>query len=499
MKTPLLAACGLLALTHLAVPQFAHAEVLHTPHWVEFNGKESLDPISPTRFYAANQVLYSRLVRQGEQGEPVADLATEWRANRAADRWTFTLREGVHFHDGKALTPEDVIYSFERLLDPERDAPARAALSIIEAVAANDEGQIEFRLSQPHADLPILLMDYRAKIVPVGFDEQPQLKGVGTGPFRLVEYDPLGTTTFEAFAGYWEGEPLLDGMELVGIPDDNARTQALLAGQIDWSGWNGVNAQQLRLFQQNPAFRHDSIPTGDWRGLVFRADQEAMQDERVRQAIRLAADREEMINLLFGQGGATLACDNPVWSGDQYHLDQSCPQDLEQARSLLAEAGYAEGLSLDLYTSDVDNYFRPMSELYQRQAAEAGIEVRVHTVPAADFWSSAWMKKPAFTTAWGQRPADQVLNEIFHSEANWNESGYRNPEFDALLAEARATLDDEARTALYHRAQTELTATGATLIPFHLNNNRVMKSEVHIPPVEHFAIRWHLVDKREES
>lgn len=492
---PLLTAVGLITLASLAAPQTAQAEVLRTPHWVEFNGKESLDPISPTRFYAANQLLYSRLVRQGEQGEPVADLASDWSANLEADRWTFTLREDVSFHNGEPLNAEDVVYSFERLLDPERDAPARAALAVIEEVAINDAGQVEFQLAQPHADLPILLMDYRAKIVPVGFDEDPELRGVGTGPFRLVEYAPQGTTRVEAFADYWEGAPRLDGMELIGIPDDNARAQALLAGQIDWSGWNGVNAQQLRLFTRNPAFHHDSIATGDWRGLVFRADEGAMQDERVRRAVRLVADREEMINLLFGAGGATLACDNPVWSGDQYHLDQQCPQDLDQARSLLAEAGYPDGLSLEVYTSDVDNYFRPMTELYQRQAAEAGIEVEIHTVPAADYWNTAWMKKPAFTTAWGQRPTDQVLNEIFHSDANWNESAYANPAFDALLAEARATLDADERTALYHQAQRMLTENGATLIPFHLNNNRVMKRDVYIPPVEHFAIRWHEVDK----
>lgn len=499
MKKPLIAAIGLAAFAQLAVPQLAHAETLRTPHWVEFSGKESLDPISPTRFYSANQLIYSRLVRQGSKGEPVSDLASEWQANPAADEWTFTLRDGVSFHNGKALSADDVIYSFTRLLDPERDAPARAALSVIEDVSVNETGQIVFRLSQSHADLPILLMDYRAKIVPVGFDDDTSLQGIGTGPFKLVEFDPQGTTTFEAFADYWEGAPKLDGMDLIGIPDDNARTQALLAGQIDWSGWNGVNAQQLRLFSSNPAYHYDSIATGDWRGMVFRADDEVFQDVRVRRALRLVADREEMVNLLFGKGGATITCDNPVWNGDQYKLAQQCPQDLDTARSLLSDAGYADGLEIDVYTSGVDNYFRPMTELYQRQAAEAGIAVNVHNVPAADYWNTAWMKKPAFTAAWGQRPTDQVLNEIFQSEANWNESAYKNPEFDALLAKARATLDDEARTELYHQAQALLTETGATLIPFHLNNNRVMKREVHIPAVEHFAIRWHQVDKQGES
>lgn len=473
----------------------AHAETLKTPHWVEFNGKESLDPISPTRFYAANQMIYNRLVRQGEQGQPTASLASSWSANASADIWTFQLRPDVRFHNGKTMTVEDVVYSFNRILDPQRDAPARAALSVIEQVTADADNRITFRLKQPHADLPILLMDYRAKIVPVDFDEDPALMGIGTGPFKLTKFAPRGTSQFDAFTDYWEGQPKLDGMDLIGIPDDNARTQALLAGQIDWSGWNGVNGQQLRLFENNPGFQYDSIPTGDWRGIVFRNDHPALQDPRVRKALKMVLNRQEMVELLFGKAGATISCDNPVWAGDQYRLTQQCEQDIEGARALLNKAGYQDNLTLDIYTSAVDNYFRPMTEIYQRQAALAGIQVNIHTVPASDFWSATWMKKPAFNTAWGQRPADQVMNEIFGGQAQWNESGYNNPAFDRLLSQARQELDKEQRTRLYQQAQAMLTDDSSTLIPFHLNNNRVMRANVSIPAVEHFAIRWHQVDK----
>ncbi|MCC4265286.1 ABC transporter substrate-binding protein [Oceanimonas baumannii] len=483
---------GLLLVSGTTLTQ---AETLKTPYWLEYNGKESLDPISSTRYYDAIQVLYNRLVRQGEQGEPVAALASSWSANASADVWTFTLRPDVKFHNGKTMTPEDVVYSFNRILDPQRDAPARAALSMIKQVTGTEDGKVIFTLSQAHADLPILLMDYRAKIVPAGFDEDPALMGVGTGPFQLTRFEPKGTTTFDAFNNYWEGQPKLDGMELIAIADENARTQALLAGQIDWAGWNGVNGQQLRMFEGNARFHYDAIPTGDWRGIVFRNDDPALKDARVRKALRMVVDRQEMVQLLFGQGGATISCDNPVWAGDQYRLEQHCEQDIEGAKSLLREAGYPDGLTLDLYTSPADGYFRPMSEIYQRQAARAGIKVNIRTVPASDYWSTAWMKKSVFNTAWGQRPADQVLSEVFGSTAPWNESAFKNAEFDQLLSQARQETDHNKRAQLYQSAQRLLSEQSGTLIPFHLNNNRVMRANVSIPAVEHFAIRWHLVDK----
>lgn len=486
---------GLAGLLFLSGTTLAQAEMLKTPYWLEYNGKESLDPISATRYYDAVQVLYNRLVRQGDQGQPVASLASSWSANDSANVWTFTLRPDVKFHNGKTMTTEDVVYSFNRILDPQRDAPARAALAIIEQVTGTEDGKVTFTLNQAHADLPILLMDYRAKIVPVGFDEDPALMGVGTGPFKLTKFDAKGTTKFDAFADYWEGKPKLDGMELIAIADENARTQALLAGQIDWAGWNGVNGQQLRMFEGNKNFHYDAIPTGDWRGLVFRNDDPALTDPRVRKALRMVADRQEMIQLLFGKGGATVTCDNPVWAGDQYRVEQDCEQDIEGAKALLKEAGYPDGLTLDLYTSTVDGYFRPMSEIYQRQAAQAGIKVNIHTVPASDYWNTIWMKKSVFNTAWGQRPADQVLSEVFGSTAPWNESAFNNTAFDQLLTQARQELDKDKRTRLYQEAQTLLTEESGTLIPFHLNNNRVMRANVSIPAVEHFAIRWHQVDK----
>jgi len=473
----------------------AYAETLRTPHQLEWRGQESLDPISSTRFYYPVQMLYNRLVRQDKSGAPSPELATKWTSNETATEWVFDLRKNVKFHNGKELTSADVVATTNRILDPKRDAPARAVLSIIQDVKALNDYKVKFMLKKAHSDFPILLMDYRVKILPENVDQDKSLVGIGTGPFKLKNLNVEGTTNLIANNEYWEGKPKLDGIDLIAIADDSARVQALLARQIDWIGWSGVTSQQLPLFQHNSMFKIDSISTGDWRGIIFKNDVAPFTDPKVRKALRIVTDREEMARLVLGENGGATTCDTPVWKGDQYRMDLECKQDIEGAKKLLAEAGFPDGLDIDLYTSNTDTYFRPLVEIYQRQAAKANIRIHIKMTPSDSYWNDVWMKRSAFTALWGQRPTDQVLNEIYRSTAQWNESAWNNPGFDQLLDKARLTLDFDSRKELYIDAQKMLWEEGGSLIPFHLRNHRVMMKNINIPAVEDFSIRWNLVTK----
>lgn len=474
---------------------FVDATTLRTPHQLEWRGQESLDPISSTRFYYPVQMLYNRLVRQDESGAPSPELATKWTSNKTADEWVFYLRKNVKFHNGKELTSADIVATINRILDPQRDAPAKAVLSIIQKVTTLNDYSVQFKLKKAHSDFPILLMDYRIKILPKNVDQDKSLVGIGTGPFKLQNLNIEGTTNLVANNEYWEGRPKLDGIDLIAIADDSARVQALLARQIDWIGWSGVTSQQLPLFQYNSMFKIDSISTGDWRGIIFKNDVEPFTDPRVRKALRIVTDREEMARLVLGEDGGVTTCDTPVWKGDQYRMNLECKQDIEGAKKLLAEAGFPDGIDIDLYTSNTDTYFRFLVEIYQRQAAKANIRVHIKMTPSDSYWNDVWMKKPAFTALWGQRPTDQVLNEVYRSTAQWNESVWNNPDFDLLLDKARLTLDFNPRKKLYIDAQKMLWEEGGSLIPFHLRNHRVMMKNVTIPAVDDFSIRWNLVTK----
>ena len=480
----LVALCA--TLTHAApTGTFRHA------HNVGFGAQSSLDPASNGRVLQIIEKIQSRLVRPGRGGKPEPDLATAWEPNEDGTVWTFHIREGVRFHDGSALDAGDVVYSIKRVIDPDYGSPARAAVKMIEHIEATGPLTVRMRLESTFADLPLQLMDPRLRIIPEGSGETVDLSGIGTGPFKVEKFDPDGITVLSAYHDYWEGPPALARIEVIGVPDAQARLQAFLSGQLDME--RGIAPVLRRALDKSLRYQLLEIPTGNWMGLAFRTDMAPFDDPRVRRALRLVVDRDEMLDLAL-DGGGVVSCDTPVAPNDQYRAEMRCPPDPERARALLTEAGHPDGIDVDIHVSSLDPSWPVIGVTYQEQAAEAGIRVNVVNAAADGYWSTVWMKKPAFTTSWGERPADQALNEAFHSSAKWNESHYSNPEFDRLLEAARAELNFTKRRALYIRAQDYLAKTSGTLIPFHVTQLVVLSNRVtHFDPVPNDALRWHLV------
>jgi peptide/nickel transport system substrate-binding protein len=214
-------------------------------------------------------------------------------------------------------------------------------------------------------------------------------------------------------------------------------------------------------------------------------------DPRVRKALRLAVDRAALTKLVLGEGGGTVSCDTPVWPGDPYRWNGDCPRDVGGAKKLLTEAGYPDGIDVEIFTSDVEENMTSIVEAYQAQAAEAGIRVKLTMTAANGYWDDVWMKKPLCVDSWGQRPAAQVLNEVYRSTAAWNPTGWKDAEFDALLDRARSEPDFDKRKAMYIDLQKMLFERGAIFLPYHKNLLRVFRSNVKgIEPVVVDAIRW---------
>ena len=454
----------------------------------------NVDPASQGRFWQVTEKTMSRLVRPALNGEPEPNLATEWSANDSATEWIFKLREGVKFHDGSDFDAADVVYTLEHIRDPELDSPAAAVIGMVDTIEAIDPLTVKMTLSAPYADLALQLMDYRIRMIPEGSADTIGMTGIGTGPFIQVTLDPEGTTTLKANPDYWEGPPGVETIEVIGIADTQARVQALLSGQIDMLGYGDLSAQQLPLFEDNPKFKMMTVPTGDWLGIVFRTDTEPFTDARVRKAVRIAADRQAIVDLVLGPGGGVVSCDHPVWSGDQYRAPFDCPQQIDEAKRLLAEAGYPDGIEFDLTTSDLKAAWIDMVQVYQQQAAQAGIKVNIVKAPSDGYWGEIWMKEPVVTTGWGQRPADQILNEAYRGGAPWNETYWNHPDFDKMLDQARQELDFEKRKALYHRLQTMLYEEGGSFIPLHTNQAVVTTARVSgLQPVFTDAVKYHLI------
>lgn len=477
----------------VAGPQgtFRHA------HNVGYGALSSLDPAASGRIIQIIEKIMSRLVRPGPGGQPAPDLATGWNANADGTVWTFRLRDGVRFHDGSAFDAGDVVHTIDRVLDPARGSPVSAAVQMVRKVEALDRLTVRFTLASAFADLPLQLMDTRLRIVPEGSDEGIGRTGIGTGPFMVETFDYSGITVLRANPDYWEGPPGLARIEVIGVPAAQARLQAFLGGQLDME--RGIVPLLRRALRQSDRYILHEVPTGNWMGLIFRTDMAPFTDPRVRRAIRMSVDREALLKLAL-DGGGVVSCDTPVAPLDQYRADMDCPRDIPRARRLLNQAGYNHGIEIDLHVSTLDPSWTTIGVAFQEQAAAAGISTNIINAAADGYWSEVWMKKPAFATSWGERPADQALNEAFHSRAKWNESRFRDPKFDSLLESARGEPDFRARRALYVKAQQYLRRNSGTLIPFHVTQLVGLSARVtQFDAVPNDAVRWHLVRVRPEG
>ena len=489
MKMLLTAAAASLMLAGVATAE--PSGTFRQAHELGFGAQSSLDPISKGRVFQITEKIMNRLVRPGLDGKPQADLATSWDANEDATVWTFELRDGVTFHDGSTFEAADVVYSLNRVLDPDSDSPARSAVKMITSVEALDDMTVQISLNTPFADMPLQLMDYRLRMLNEGSGDDIATSGNGTGPFMVESFDAEGTTVLVANPDYWEGAPGVARMEVIGIADGQARLQALLGGQIDME--RGITAQQQVMLTSSNKFDVQVIPTGTGAGLVFRTDVEPFSDPRVRKAVRMVADRDELVKLVLG-GQGVVACDAPVEPNDQYRADIACPQDIEGAKALLAEAGYADGIDVDVHVSTLESTWPTLAVAYQEQAAAAGIRVNVVQMPTDGYWSEVWMKKDVAATRWNERPADQALHEIYLSTARWNESYFKDESFDAMLASARRELDFDSRNAIYQSAQEYLWENGGTLIPYTVTKLIGVSSRVNnLDAVKNDAVRWHMI------
>ena len=472
---------------------FANASsgVFKISHDLGFGKDTNLDAITKGRLFQVVIMTQNRLVRKDLKGVTSAELATDWSANADATEWTFNLRKGVKFHDGSDFDAEDVKYSLMRVKDPEIGSPAKKSMSSVTDIEVVDSHTVKMKLNTSFADFPLLLTDYRLRMIPNGSGDTIGKTGIGTGPFKVEKFDAEGTTILKANADYWEGAPEISEVHVIAIPDGQARVQALLTGQIDMNRYVPFN--QKKIFDGNSKFNVSVIPTGNWRGMVMRTDTAPFDDARVRKAVRIAVDRQELVDLVMG-GAATVSCDTPVAPSDQYRMDKKCPQQSATAKKLLKEAGYPDGMEMTIHVSTKEPTWPTIAEVLQQQLAKANIKVDIQMTPSKSYWNETWMKKAVAMTRWNERPADSALHEIYHSGAKWNESYFKNPAFDQNLADARGELNFKKRKAAYINAQKTLFEEAGTLIPYHVSKLVVTSSKVkNLDEVEVFSVRWHTV------
>jgi peptide/nickel transport system substrate-binding protein len=369
----------------------------------------------------------------------VPALAESWESDETGQVWTFHLEQGVKFHDGSDFTSADALYSIRRLLDPATGSPVKPKFDIIDEanLSAPDDYTIVIPLKWVNVEFPILLTEKRLAMIPEGSGDIIAETGIGSDAFRIVEQNPEGVTVLEAFDDYWEGPPGLAGIELYHISESAGIVQGLLTDQLDYVGIGSIRAENFPLFEGNDDFTFLVQASGGQTNLVMDATVAPYDDIRVRQAFKLVQDRQEILEVVYaGQGD--IACDNSVWKNDPYYHEQDCPRDVERAVELLAEAGYPDGLDVELFVADVYPSYVPLAVAFKEQAAEAGIRVEINQVPSDTYYSDYWKKVPFYLTWWGQRQAGPGMKELFSCGSRNNYPGWCN-------ADASAELDFDKR------------------------------------------------------
>ncbi|MFJ1745380.1 ABC transporter substrate-binding protein [Streptomyces sp. NPDC088116] len=428
---------------------------------------ETLDPASALSAYEYLGALYNRLVRIGPDGDLAPDLAESWEPDDTARTWTFRLRRGVTFHHGRAFTSADAAYTLRHILDAATASPQAAVLAPLidpKTLRTPDPHTLVVALKTPNAEFPSLLTHYNCYVVPEGSARSIGRTGIGTGPFKLASFTAAGPGRVTAYKDHWAGRPVLDAIDFYSVADMQARSNALLAGQVDLLSQTNLDFATARVVAASDRATIARAKDAQWYVLPMLTTEKPFTDVRVRQAMKLAYDPEHVLKVAL-QGAGTAGWDNPVPPIDPNHIATHPVHDPEKARHLLKKAGH-ERLAVDLYTSSYDPIFTPMALAYQESAARAGIRIKVKTAAADSYFTQIWMKKPLMATYWFTgRPIDQLLNQVFRGGSSYNETAWSDPAFDALLDRARRETDTGRRRELYGEAQTFVIEKGGAMTP----------------------------------
>lgn len=422
----------------------------------DFLASEKLDPALTLTtndiFYVAQ--IFENLVRCDDNWMPLPALATAWESNDTASEWTFSLRQGVTFHDGSPLSAADVVFSLQRVLDVDLGSGIYARLSESvdpEGIEAVDDATVRLRLKRPDALMPVALAQRQAKIVKNGTTDFTLGTAIGTGPFKLTEWTAGQSWAVARHDGYWDQAlPYLDGAEAVIVPDPSTKLQGVLSGQYDIG--DAISLTAVSQVESSDTSKIVLVADRSW--WVFGMDQTKapFDDPRVVKAIKLAQDRDALLQTAFlGQG--TLTADTPAPEGSPwYPTTVSTAQDIEGAKRLLAEAGYPDGITIELTTSQAGAGMLEIAQAFQQVVKPAGINVELNQLAPEAYWEKGWGVAPMFQDYINHRHPIDMVTLFYGIDAPFNVVHQNTPELDQLASDALAATDEAEMQELVRSA-----------------------------------------------
>ncbi len=431
---------------------------------------DTLDPRTFVDFVPINvgYQIMNGLVEIDAQGRAVPELLESWEPQADARVWTFTLRSGVVFHNGKTLAAEDLIYSIN-LHRGRTPSAAQAVVANIADVRKLDATRIQVTLTGADADLPSTLADFRLLVVPDGFTDWAN--PVGTGAYRLEVFEPGVRCITRKVGGYWKPNAgHVEAIEVLVIGDAIARINALISGQVDVI--SPIDGRTAELLRRNPKFQVVRSQTGQYPVFAMNCEAGPYANQDVRLALKYAIDRDRLLKTVLNGYGA-VGNDQPIPPNNPYFAADLTTHayDPDKARHHLRRAGLERlEVSLDVseaaFAGAID-----AAILYQAAAAEAGISVNVRRRPADGYWSAVWMQAP-FCGSYsdGRTTVDAAFTKAYKSTSAANETRWHRLEFDRLADLARAELDVAKRKELYGVCQRMICDDGGALIPVFMDH-----------------------------
>jgi len=450
------------------------------------NTTDTLDPATVENDFVimGTWAIRGHLTEVDSNDKLTGDLAESWDVTPDAKNWTFKLRKGVEFHNGKELTADDVVASFNHHRGEDSKSAAKPLVSAITDISTDGKHTVTVKLDAGNADFPYIVSDYHLAIMPSdGEGHVDWTDNQGTGGYKLENFEPGVRLQLSRNPNFYkDGKANFDSAEMLVISDTTARTNAVLTDSIDLM--DRCDIKTVDLLKKNSQVSVKETSGTAHYTIPMLTNQAPFDNNDLRLAMKYACDRDIMVDRILG-GHGVAGNDHPIGRSNQYHADdlEQRVYDPEKAKFHYKKSGRSG--TIQLHASDAAfSGAIDCAVLYKEHAAKAGIDIQVVREPADGYWSNCWMKKPWIMSYWSGRPTeDWMFATAYASGAAWNESFFEHKRFNELLLEGRSELDSNRRREIYFEMQKILRDEGGSVVPMFNNYVFAARSNVAHGPL----------------